>query len=45
MMFKEIVGVSSENHAKLIPIHHEQNTEFMNIKAGGTYGYHWVLKS
>jgi hypothetical protein len=40
MLFREIITVS-ENHMK--PIFYGQNAE-LNVKAGGTYSYHCVLK-
>jgi hypothetical protein len=46
MLFKEMIAVYSENHAKPINtmIMNGHNTEFMTVKASGTHSYHWVLK-
>jgi hypothetical protein len=44
MVSKETMAVYSENHTKYINTLCGQNAEFLNIKAGGTYNYHWVLK-
>jgi hypothetical protein len=43
-MFQEIIAVYSENHTKPINTLCGQNTELLNIKAGGTYSYHYALK-
>jgi hypothetical protein len=43
-LFKEIIAVYSENHTKHINTLCEQNAGLLNATAGGTYGYHWVLK-
>jgi hypothetical protein len=39
MLFKEIIAFYSENNTKPI-MHCGQNEELLNVKAGGTYGYH-----
>jgi hypothetical protein len=44
MLFKEIICVYSANHPKHINTHREQNCRVFNIKAGGTYSYHYALK-
>jgi len=36
IMYREIIAVCSENHTKHINTMCGQNTEFMNVKAGGT---------
>jgi hypothetical protein len=38
--------IYSEIRTKRInrPTTYDQNEEFMNVKAGGTYGYHTALK-
>jgi hypothetical protein len=38
MLYREIIAVCSEIHAKHIKTLCGQNTEFLNVKAGGTYG-------
>ena len=35
MLYREIIGVCSEIHAKHV-MYCGQNTEFLNVKAGGT---------
>jgi len=37
MLYREIIAVCSEIHAKHINTLCGQNTEFTNVKAGGTY--------
>jgi hypothetical protein len=44
MSFKEIIAVYSENHTRYINGLCGQNEELLNVIAGGTYSYHWVLK-
>jgi hypothetical protein len=44
MLYREIIAVCSEIHTKHINTLCEQNVEFVNIKPGGTYSDHWVLK-
>jgi hypothetical protein len=42
-MFKEVVAVYSENYAK--PVNTLGKTQrVLNVKVGGTYRCHWVLK-
>jgi hypothetical protein len=43
-LFKKIIAVYSENHAKLINTLCGQNAELYIVKAGGTYRYNWGLK-
>jgi len=41
-LYSEIIAVCSQIHTK----HNTlcgQNTEFVNVKAGGTYSDHWAL--
>jgi hypothetical protein len=38
MLFKEIIAVYSENHAKPI-----NTNELLSVKAGGSYSYHSAL--
>jgi hypothetical protein len=40
MLFKEIIAVYFEIHTKLCA----QNSQFVNVKAGGTHTYHCALK-
>ena len=44
MLYREIIAVGSEIHTKHIKTICEQNTEFLNVKAGGTYSDHWALE-
>jgi len=37
MLYREIIAVSYEIHAKHVNALCGQNTEFLNVKAGGTY--------
>jgi hypothetical protein len=43
-LFREIIATSSENHTKPTNKLRGQNTEILNVKAGSTYSYHWILK-
>jgi hypothetical protein len=43
MMLKDIIAVYSENYTKPINTPCGQNTELLNVKAGGTYSYDWAL--
>jgi hypothetical protein len=45
MLYKEIIAVCFEIHTKHINTLCWQNVEFLNIKPGGTYIDHWVLKT
>jgi hypothetical protein len=44
MAFREIIAIYS-NHMKPVNALCGQNAELLIIKPGGTYRYHWVLKS
>jgi hypothetical protein len=44
MLFRETVAVYCENHMEPTNTLCGQNTEFMYVKVGGTYGNHWTLK-
>jgi lipoate-protein ligase B len=44
MLFSEIITVRSENHTNTINALREQNSELVNVKAGGKYTYHFELK-
>ena len=44
MLYKEITAVCSQIHTKHINTLCGQNTEFPNVKAGGTYSDHWDLE-
>jgi hypothetical protein len=44
MLFKEIIIVYPENHIKYINTHCGQNEVLLNVKAGGTYSYHWAQR-
>ena len=44
MLYREIIAVSSQIHTKHINTLCGQNVEFVNVKPGGTYSYHWALK-
>jgi hypothetical protein len=44
ILFREIIGVLSENHTKPINTLCGQNAELLIIKAGGTYNYRWAIK-
>jgi hypothetical protein len=41
-LFKEIIGVYCEIHAKHTNTLCGQNAEFWYVKSGGTYSNHWV---
>jgi hypothetical protein len=45
MLYSEIIAVCSHIHTKHINTLCTQNMEFVNVKPGGTYSYHWVLGS
>ena len=42
MLYREIIAVCSEIHKQHINKLCGQNTEFLNVKAGGTYSDHWA---
>jgi hypothetical protein len=44
MLFKEIITAYSENNMKPINKLYGQNAEFLIVKPGGIYSYHWALK-
>jgi hypothetical protein len=44
MLYREIIAVFSEIHTKHINTLCGQNTEFVNVKAGGTYSDHSALE-
>jgi hypothetical protein len=43
-LFGEIISVYRNNHTKHINALRRQNAEFVNVKAGSTYGNHCALK-
>jgi hypothetical protein len=43
MLYREIIAVYTKIHTKHINALCGQNTEFLNVKAGGTYSNHWAL--
>jgi len=44
MLYREIIVVCSQIHAKHINTLCGQNIELLNVKPGGTYRNHWDLK-
>jgi hypothetical protein len=44
MLYREIITVCFEVHTKHINTLCGLNVEFVNVKPGGTYCYHWALK-
>ena len=44
MLYGEIIAVSSQIHIKHINTLCGQNTEFVNVTAGGTYSDNWALE-
>jgi hypothetical protein len=44
MLYREIIAVCSQIHTKHINTLCGQNTEFVNVTAGGTYSKSYVLK-
>jgi hypothetical protein len=46
MLFKQIASslFFSKNHTKSINTLCGQNALLLNVKKGGTYSYHWILK-
>jgi len=44
MLYKEVIPVLSQIHAKHINALCGQNVELLNVKPGGTYSDHWALK-
>jgi hypothetical protein len=45
MLYREIIAVCSQIHTKHINILSGQNVELLSVKPGGTYSYHWAMKS
>jgi len=44
MLYREIIAVCSEIHAKHIDTLCGRNVELLDVKHGGTYSDHWCLK-
>ena len=44
MLYWEIIAVCSQIHTKHTNALCGQNTEFLDVKAGGTYSNHWAVK-
>jgi cysteine sulfinate desulfinase/cysteine desulfurase-like protein len=44
MLYREIIAVCSEIHTRDINTLCGQNTEFVNVTAGGTYSDQWALE-
>jgi hypothetical protein len=44
MLYSEIIAVCYEIHIKHTNTLCGRNVEFVNVKPGGTYSYHWALK-
>jgi hypothetical protein len=44
ILYREIIAVFSQNHTKHINTLCGQNTEFVNVKGGGTYSDHRILE-
>ena len=44
MLYREIIAVCSQIHTGHINILCGLNVELLNVKSGGMYNYHWVLK-
>jgi len=42
-LYREIIAVCSQIHAKHINARYGQNVEIVNVKRGGTYSDHWAL--
>jgi hypothetical protein len=40
-----MIPVHTENRKKSLNVFYGKNAKFLLIKAGGTYGYHWAIKS
>jgi hypothetical protein len=43
MLYREIIVVCSQIHAKYINTLCGQNVELLDVKPGGTYSDHWAL--
>ena len=44
MLYGEIIAVCSKIQTKHINTLRGQNTEFLSVRAGGTYSDHWALE-
>jgi len=44
MVYREIIAVCYQIHAKRINTLCGQSVEFLNVNPGGTYSNHWALK-
>jgi len=44
MLYRKIIAVCSEIYIKHINTLCGQNVQFVNVRPGGTYSYHWALK-
>jgi len=44
MLYREIIALCSQIHTNHTNTLYGKNTEFVNVKAGGTYSYHWALE-
>ena len=44
MLYREIIAVCAEINTKHINTLCGQNTEFVNVTAGGTYSDYWALE-
>jgi hypothetical protein len=44
MLFRETITVYYENHMKPTNTFSGENAELLNVRAGGTYSYHWAWK-
>ena len=44
MLCREIIAVCSQIHTKHVSTSCGQNVEFVNVKPGGAYSYHWTAK-
>jgi len=44
MLYREIIAVCSQIHRNHINTLYGQNTDFLNVTAGGTYSDHWDLE-
>ena len=42
MLYREIIAVCSQIHTKHIKTLCRQTVEYSNVKADGTYSYHWT---
>jgi len=44
MVYREVIAVCSEIHAKCVNRLCGQKLEFLNVNPGGTQSIHWMLK-